>query len=382
MPSFFLTRKSNSGRYYAVAYDKMRTPKRKWVSLRTRDKVAAKQALARMEKDTAFGKFDPWNREDAADKGLIISEAVSEFLRDRSHLSPKTLRGYTNALGLLDRSVPIGLMLRSLTADHINGFIRGRKLSRASQASYFGHIRAFLNWCESSGHIDENPIKGVPIPKAPNNPAPFLQVDETKRLLTAIEEPWLAHIVRFAVCTGLRRGELINLRWRHVDLGPSDAWVTVKSHGDFETKSGHGRAVPLVADAKAVLEERYGDTYAPDAYVFTDGSGARLSGDRVSKAFKRVVRLAGLDDSIHFHSLRHSCASWLVMNGQSLLFVAKILGHSSTQVAQRYAHLAPDAIAHGMQRALGGISLGARSKPARDKGDDVGGFNVPLIRQL
>ena len=186
---------------------------------------------------------------------------------------------------------------------------------------------------------------------------------DTRRLLIAIEKPWLAQIVRFAVCTGLRRKELINLRWRFVDLSPSEAWVTVQGYADFETKSGHGRRIPLVAEARRVLEERYVEGYSLEEFVFTDDQGKRLLEGRVTKAFKKAVRLAGLDDRLHFHSLRHTCASWLVMHGQSLLFVAGVLGHSSTQVTQKYAHLAPETMANGMHRALGGLTLNELPQP-------------------
>ncbi len=271
-------------------------------------------------------------------------------------------------LSLFDRSLPVAMQMRSVKADHINAFLRGRQLSRASQASYYRHLRSFFNWAANAGAIEANPIQEVAPPKNPKNPALYFTVADIRRVLIAIEEPWLRHIVRFAVCTGLRRGELINLRWRFVNLSPSNAWITVQGYGDFETKSGHGRSIPLVAEARGVLEERYGAGYAPDSYVFTDGKGGRLLGARVTKAFKRAVRVGGLDDRLHFHSLRHTCASWLVMHGQSLLFVAGVLGHSSTQVTQRYAHLAPDSMSNGMHRALGGISLGdTRTLPQGDR---------------
>ena len=374
MPSFSLYQKR--GRYGAVAYDRNRTPKRKYISFGTRDKSAAMQALARMERDTAFDRFDPWQPDSIRDKGMVLSEAISAFLKDRSHCTPKTIRGYSDVLSLFDRSLPVAMQLRAVKPDHISSFLRGRQLSRASQASYFRTLRAFFNWASKAGAIEVNPIEGVAPPKDPKNPAPYFAVDDVRRLLVAIEEPWLKHIVRFAVCTGLRRGELINLRWRFVNLSSADAWMTVQGYGDFETKSGHGRSIPLVSEARLVLEERYDEGYAPDAFVFADDRGRRLSGGRVSKAFKRAVRLAGLDDRLHFHSLRHTCASWLVMHGQSLLFVAGVLGHSSTQVTQRYAHLAPDSMSNGMNQALGGISLGERTALPQGRNTSIESLEV------
>jgi integrase len=155
-----------------------------------------------------------------------------------------------------------------------------------------------------------------------------------------------------AVCTGLRRGELTSLRWRNVRLTGSDPFLEVLSGNGFDTKSGHGRTVPLAADALAVLTRRQAErpNEDPAAYVFPGDRGGQLNGDRLSQAFKAATREAGLPEAIHFHSLRHTCASWLAMRGVSLYLIADVLGHASTQVTQRYAHLAPGA-AHAAVRA-------------------------------
>ena len=71
------------------------------------------------------------------------------------------------------------------------------------------------------------------------------------------------------------------------------------------------------------------------------GNQRRLRGEWVSKSFKAAVRRAGLDERLHFHSMRHGYASWLVQKGASLYEVQKLLGHTSITVTQVYAHLAP-----------------------------------------
>ncbi len=76
--------------------------------------------------------------------------------------------------------------------------------------------------------------------------------------------------------------------------------------------------------------------------------------NHVSRRFKYYVRLAKLPERTRFHSLRHTCASWLVQRGVSLPIVQAILGHSTIRVPQRYAHLAPDVMQAAMQEAFGG----------------------------
>jgi site-specific recombinase XerD len=80
-------------------------------------------------------------------------------------------------------------------------------------------------------------------------------------------------------------------------------------------------------------------------YVFTL-NGKKILDGWVSHAFKKAVRKAGVDSRLHFHSLRHTFATWLVQNGVGIYEVQKLLGHSSVAVTQVYAHLAPSEL-HG-----------------------------------
>ena len=88
-------------------------------------------------------------------------------------------------------------------------------------------------------------------------------------------------------------------------------------------------------------------------YVLTGTGGGKLNQSYASKRFKYYVRLAKLPENIRFHSLRHTCASWLVQRGVSLPIVQAILGHSDVRVTQKYAHLAPDVMQAAMQQAFG-----------------------------
>ena len=109
-------------------------------------------------------------------------------------------------------------------------------------------------------------------------------------------------MIPVAVCTGMRRGELIALQWADVDLAGRS--IHVRHRGDFRTKGNAERRVPIRGDAEHVL----GEMHEPDlsGSVFTDREGEPIRPDRVSHRFKHMVRKAGLDERIHFHSLRHT----------------------------------------------------------------------------
>ncbi len=143
----------------------------------------------------------------------------------------------------------------------------------------------------------------------------------------------------------------LNSRWADFETG----FITVRRTGDFIPKSASERPIPMVGDAFEVLTRLAAQrTDDVDGYAFTGTRGGRLNGNHVSRRFKYYVRLAKLPERTRFHSLRHTCASWLVQRGVSLPIVQAILGHSTIRVTQRYAHLAPDVMQAAMQEAFGG----------------------------
>ena len=146
-------------------------------------------------------------------------------------------------------------------------------------------------------------------------------------------------------------------RWRDVDL--STGMVSIRNTQAHSTKTGRERSIPLVGEARKVLARRYQAKTADtsviglDDPVLTDAAGHAIKPHRASSRFKHFIRKTGLDDRLRLHDLRHTCASWMVQRGESLYTVQAILGHSTPVVAQRYSHLAPDAMRAAMERAFG-----------------------------
>lgn len=168
------------------------------------------------------------------------------------------------------------------------------------------------------------------------------------------EVVWLKDAILLAVNTGARTGELCALRWRNVDL--EEGFITIRNYADgeeaFQSKSGDERAIPITAQAEDVLRSIKAQRGAR-GYVLRGAKGGKLNAEYASKRFKHYVRVAKLPEHTCFHSLRHTCASWMVQRGVPLAMVQAILGHSSVQVMQKYAHHAPDALKKAMREALG-----------------------------
>jgi integrase len=156
------------------------------------------------------------------------------------------------------------------------------------------------------------------------------------------------------VGTGLRRGELLNLRWADVDLQAGR--LVVRNREGFTSKNGRERLVPVVGRALETLREMYGARDPLDnERVFVDGDGKPPKPDRVSRRFKFYVRKAKLPnaDRLSFHSCRHTFCSWLSMKDVPIRKISELAGHSSTAVTEVYSHLQPESLERAMNETFG-----------------------------
>jgi integrase len=263
--------------------------------------------------------------------------------------------------------------LRDVPATEIRRFVyryspRRDGLANATQRKRYRHLRAWLNWSADEGLVDDNPLDDVQKPAREKKEPAYLDPQDLERLLTALDHhagtkedalgkspdlQWLRDMILVAVGTGLRRGELLNLRWQDVDFDARK--LHVRHRDDFQTKGKSERTIPLrgrALDALRQRDERRDD--ALDGPVFTDRRGLPPKPNRVSRRFSDMVDVAGLDDRFNFHSLRHTTGARLASKGVPLKVVGAILGHSAQRVTERYAHLAPETLDAAMDQVFGG----------------------------
>jgi integrase len=127
----------------------------------------------------------------------------------------------------------------------------------------------------------------------------------------------------------MRRGELLNLTWTQIDLDRREITLIV-------TKNGKPRVIPLTHEAIAVLTSL--PRYPASPQVFHNPFTGRPI-QYVKTAFSNTLRRARIEN-FRFHDIRHTFASWAVQSGMDLFRLSRILGHSTTEMTQRYAHLA------------------------------------------
>lgn len=212
------------------------------------------------------------------------------------------------------------------------GAVRRLK-SPATAIRYLASLSVVYSTAENEwGWVSSNPVKRVRRPIEPRGRVRFLSDAERAALLSACREstnPYLYLIVVLALSTGARQGEIVGLRWSHVDLERGVIRLE-------ETKNGERRALPVTGYARELLQKHFDERDADSSYVFPSLNGKKPI--EMRRAWRTAVARARIDD-FRFHDLRHSAASYLAMNGATLAEIAEVLGHKTLQMVKRYAHL-------------------------------------------
>lgn len=189
-------------------------------------------------------------------------------------------------------------------------------------------------WCR------DNPMRRVSLERVRNARDRWLTLDEEARLLGHATTPWLRDILVFALNTGMRRGEILGLEWRAVDL-IRQVLVVMKS------KNGEKRTLPLNRLVVEVLTRKARMVRSGQTLVFTTSQDTKIDDRNLTRAFYTARAHAQLAD-FRFHDLRHTFATRLVQAGVDLYKVQRLLGHKSPSMTQRYAHHSPESLREGV----------------------------------
>jgi len=228
-------------------------------------------------------------------------------------------------------------------------------------------LRTIFNVAISWGYASENPVKKVKLFSEKENirERVLLPEEETKLLLSC--SPHLRPILEVALNTGMRRGEIFQLRWEHVDLEMGEIRIV-------RSKSGRGRVVSINSGLLAVLKGLRSEA-GSGFYVFINPETGKPYVD-VKRAFQTACRRAGIKD-LRFHDLRHTFASRLVKRGVDLILVKELMGHASVITTQRYTH----SQAAEKKRAVELLCLKA-PEPAQERQTAVKSEAIPVDPSL
>jgi len=172
----------------------------------------------------------------------------------------------------------------------------------------------------------------------------WLTSDEEARLM-AVCSPWLREIIVFALHTGMRQGEILNLQWQDIDFARSTLVI-------MKSENGNRRTLPINSTVYELLATKQALTGATEGRVFGTPLGNPLKVRFLVREFCKSRDRAGIAD-FRFHDLRHTFATRLVQRGVHIYKVQRLLGHKTQHMTQRYAHHSPESLREGVDVLTG-----------------------------
>ena len=266
-------------------------------------------------------------------QGMILSEYVREYLKYiQTNNAPKTYDTYSYSLKLFQNHVGDKL-LSDLVSRDLESFKEMRKKTVGDTTINMDirAINAAMTTAVDWDLLENNPFHKVKLIKIAKQQPIYLRKKEFDKVCKKIPNQKILDIVIFAVNTGLRPGELCNLKWEDIDLKKHT--MRIQSSTVYRVKHGMMRIVPLNDAALNILKKEGRNS----GFVFPNRKGDLLDSDYVSRKFKKAVRDAGLSEEIKFRHTRSTFACWAVSSGVSVYAVKQILGHSSVSTTEIYS---------------------------------------------
>ncbi|MFI4989341.1 MAG: tyrosine-type recombinase/integrase [Solirubrobacterales bacterium] len=285
--------------------------------------------------------------------GATFADAVAEYMRwleqDRAR-KPTTLRGYESIMRAHLLPAFGQRRLEDITADEVEAWsatLAARGLAAATRLRILTCLHGVMKRAKHVWKLPRNPISDVekPTQRHATIELEVFSPEEIHALVRAAEAEQDAAIFLTAAFTGLRRGELVALRWRSVDFAHRSIRVVAsyRERALSTPKSGRARSVPMappVAEALARLAVRGHDDQEDDL-VFPGTFGEYLDGSALYRRYKLALKRAGLPP-LRLHDLRHTFGTQVISNpAVSILQLKAWMGHADIDTTMRYLHYAP-----------------------------------------
>ncbi len=271
-------------------------------------------------------------------KDKNLNDFIQEYLQyAKTNKSPASYS--RNEIVLRNfRSFAKAERLNGITSAMIENY-KAHRLEAGTKASTINTelntIKAMLNRAVSLGYLARNPCREVKKLKHARKQIRFFTKEEVRKLLEA-GNGRLGPIIETFLYTGLRRDELTHLTWADIDL--NRRIIAVQAKDGWHPKDYEVRHIPMAPRLYELLKS-LPRTESPWVFL-TSNNGPHL-GHTLSRDFRKLLRSCAIKGA-SLHTLRHTFASHLVMNGADIYTVQKLLGHSSIKTTEIYAHLAPD----------------------------------------
>jgi integrase len=310
-------------------------------SMETTNKRVAEKIQAKVLTQIAEGKW--------LDKPIGADRTLKELLERYMEMHSKRNKAQKSCIR--DRSLSAHLnrylgdwMIADISSRAVADYKYSRREEGAAPNTVNNELRllshAFNLAVKEWEWVDFNPVSRVTKERVDNEVERWLTHEEEDKLLASSPQ-WLKEIVVFALNTGLRQAEILDLTWDRVDLFR-------KTFTILEQKNRGKDTLPLNEQALNVLKERAKIRSIKSNLVFFGKEGTRLDASNLRRAFYVAIERAGIE-RLRFHDLRHTFATWLVQAGVDLYKVQRLMRHKTPLMTQRYAHHYPESLRDGVE---------------------------------
>ena len=307
-------------------------------------KETAQMILNKIEIEIAEGKY----LDKKEQKNVLFEEFAGKYFDTYVKLENRNVRNQENLINSLVKQFK-GLYLHQVDTMMIRSYLakRAQTLRPSSVNKDLTMFKSMFNRAMEWGvYLGPNPTNGIKKLQENNERCRWLNEEEQARLLSHCQGI-SKFIVLTALKTGMRWGEIINLKWRQT---PNSNYIDFDNDmivvHESLSKSKKSRYIPLSPFLKSALKTL--PKYPETDYVFWN-PGKKRSVRDISASFGKAITQAKISD-FKFHDLRHTFASQLVRSGVDLYVVQKLLGHASPTMTQRYAHLRSDQLKTAIEK--------------------------------
>lgn len=270
-----------------------------------------------------------------------------------------------------------GMLLGAITVSEIERYLAKRKVGKTRKGTpptpaQLNRERQFmgsvLGMAKRFGLIDRNPVEDVKKLKEDNARDRALSPDEEQDILDQAPD-FARPFISLALATGMRLGEIVGLRWADVDRKDGEAVLGGFIRIGSESKGHRPRYVPINAAVKEILDGQKPmateEGFVPQVFV-NPRFKKPYRQFSVSHAFKQAAVRARVD-GVSFHVTRHTAVSRMVAAGVPDRIIMKVVGHSTSNMVSRYAHLAPNSLKGATDCLAGVASYKGRTKSSPDE---------------
>jgi len=341
----------------------MQDGRRVQISTDTDNRKLAENIYAKVKTQIVEGKYF----DGVQGKTITVNQLLERYFNDRIKAKSKntierdvTLKKHISAYFGTNTLVQV-------TPEMVSSYRQKRYKDKKSVATVNRELAFLRNaynvamrhykWCSF------NPVSQVKFDRENNQRDRWLTVGEARTLLNNLTGRY-REIVEFALHTGLRKSEILNLSFSNVDLFRKV--IIVKGKG------GKIRTIPLNQIAAAILKERFKIRHVESNLVFADRNGNPIQKTLLKNTFKKALKASGIKD-FTFHDLRHTFATRLAQAGIDLYTISRLLGHNDISTTQRYAHHCPESLRRGVEVLCDVVSVS-------ESAQNAAGFTTILLQ--